>query len=173
MFKNSIAALVAAVLLVACAPQTEEKTTTEETTTTTENPNQLGETFSEEGAISMAELAQQMEGKDSTDVKVVAEIVESCQNKGCWMDVKMADGTPMKVSFDYKFLLPTKEMKGQEVVFIGTAKRDTMSVEDQRHFAEDAGKSKEEINAITEPKPTISFLARGVILKENQPEAQN
>jgi hypothetical protein len=40
------------------------------------------------------------------------------------------------------------------------------SVEELRHYAEDAGKSQEEIEAITEPKKTYSFVADGVLLKE-------
>ena len=39
-----------------------------------------------------------------------------------------------------------------------------VSVDEQRHYAEDAGKSKEEIALITEPKKTYSFEADGVLL---------
>ncbi len=41
-----------------------------------------------------------------------------------------------------------------------------MSVEDQRHYAEDAGKSPEEVEAITTPAVTLSFLADGVKIKK-------
>ena len=34
----------------------------------------------------------------------------------------------------------------------------------QRHYAEDAGKSKEEIEKITEPKIAYTFLADGVLI---------
>jgi hypothetical protein len=37
-------------------------------------------------------------------------------------------------------------------------------VEELKHLAEDAGKSKEEIEAITEPKEELKFLATGVLL---------
>ena len=42
---------------------------------------------------------------------------------------------------------------------------DTLSVESLRHYAEDAGKSSEEINLIVEPKYTLAFTAHGVIIK--------
>jgi hypothetical protein len=41
-----------------------------------------------------------------------------------------------------------------------------MSVKDQKHYAEDGGKSKEEIAKITTTKKTLGFEADGVLLKE-------
>ncbi len=82
------------------------------------------------------------------------------------MDVKLKDSSTMKVTFrDYGFFLPTENLKGRTVVFTGTAKRETISVEDQRHYAKDAGKSNDEIAAITSPKEELRFVADGVILK--------
>ena len=40
-----------------------------------------------------------------------------------------------------------------------------MSVDDQRHYAEDAGKTEEEILAITLPKRTLSVTSNGVLLQ--------
>lgn len=45
-----------------------------------------------------------------------------------------------------------------------------MSIEDQRHYAEDGGKSKEEIAAITEVKRTLAFEADGVLIPEVEKE---
>ena len=39
-----------------------------------------------------------------------------------------------------------------------------VSVDEQRHYAEDAGKTLEEITQIIEPKKTYSFEADGVLL---------
>ncbi|MCC9167487.1 DUF4920 domain-containing protein [Pontibacter harenae] len=78
----------------------------------------------------------------------------------------MADNSAMKVTFrDYAFFLPVEDLKGREVVFTGTAKRQITSVADQQHYAKDAGKSEEEIQAITEPKEEIRFVANGIVLK--------
>jgi hypothetical protein len=46
----------------------------------------------------------------------------------------------------------------------GIAYREVVSVEMLRHYAEDAGKSKEEIMKITEPETKLSFEADGVII---------
>ena len=40
-----------------------------------------------------------------------------------------------------------------------------MPVEHLKHYAQDAGKSKEEIAKITEPKDELTFIADGVIVK--------
>ena len=47
-----------------------------------------------------------------------------------------------------------------------------MSVDDQRHYAEDAGKSPEEIAAITEPKRTLSFTSSGVLIPQTEPAVE-
>ena len=45
-----------------------------------------------------------------------------------------------------------------------------MSVEDQQHYAEDAGDAKEKIDAITEAKNTLSFEAVGVLVPKDAEE---
>ncbi|TXK26990.1 DUF4920 domain-containing protein [Pontibacter qinzhouensis] len=116
--------------------------------------------------MSVEELQQAVARKDSVQATVTAEIVESCQAKGCWMDVKLADNSTMKVKFrDYGFFLPTEDLSGRQVVFTGTAQMKTVSVADRKHYAEDAGKSEEEINEITTPSEELAFVADGVILR--------
>lgn len=83
------------------------------------------------------------------------------------MRLDMGEEEAMIKFKDYGFFMP-KDIAGDKVIVNGKAFIDEMSVEDQRHFAEDAGKSKEEIAAITAPKKTLSFTAEGVLLPENQ-----
>lgn len=126
----------------------------------------FGDSFTEDNVIGVTELQTLVQDKDSVGAVVSAEIMESCQAKGCWMDVKLNDNSTMKVTFrDYGFFLPTESLKGRTVVFTGTAKQETISVDDQRHYAKDAGKSEDEIAAITTPKQELRFVADGVILK--------
>ena len=66
---------------------------------------------------------------------------------------------------DYGFFMP-KDIDGETVIVEGKAFVEEMSVDDQRHYAEDAGKSKEEVAAISEPKRTLSFISNGVLLEE-------
>lgn len=126
-----------------------------------------GARITPDGAISTAEFANAMSTQDSMATKVDCEIITSCTVKGCWMDVKMPDGGVMKVKFvDYGFFVPKQGLEGKRAILQGTASRETMTVEMLRHYAEDAGKSKEEVAAITEPRHTLSFLAEGVLIYE-------
>jgi hypothetical protein len=71
----------------------------------------------------------------------------------------------MRVTFkDYGFFVP-KDSKGKEVVIEGIAMRKVTPVDELRHYAEDAGKSPEEVAAITEPVQELAFEAVGVLLK--------
>ncbi|MCO5273520.1 MAG: DUF4920 domain-containing protein [Flavobacteriales bacterium] len=126
-----------------------------------------GDAITPDGAIGMAEFEAAAARKDSLEAKVEGEIIESCTKKGCWMTVKMSDGSPMMVRFrDYGFFVPKQGLEGKEVVMQGRAKKEETSVAMLRHYAEDAGKSKEEIAAITEPEISWKFEADGVLIKE-------
>lgn len=118
-------------------------------------------------ATRMAEHYKAMTAGDTVNSKMTAKVDAVCQVKGCWMTVNLEDGTTARVKFkDYGFFMP-KNIAGKEVIVNGLAYVDEVSVAEQRHFAEDAGKSKEEIEAITEVKRTYTFMADGVLLKEN------
>jgi len=124
-----------------------------------------GDTITEEGAVPTVELAALMGDAPSKELKLVGTIEECCQKKGCWMKVDLGNGKSMRVTFkDYGFFVP-KDAAGRQVVMDGVASFEETSVESLRHYAEDAGKSKEEIEAITEPTKELVFEARGVILK--------
>jgi hypothetical protein len=72
----------------------------------------------------------------------------------------------MRVTFkDYGFFMP-KDISGKSVVIDGYAYIETTSVDILRHYAEDAGKSKAEIEAIKEPLRELSYEAAGVLLME-------
>ena len=82
------------------------------------------------------------------------------------MSMRVNEEQFMHVSFkDYGFFVP-KDIDGKETIIDGYAYIETMSVDDLRHYAEDEGKSAEEIEAITEPETNLSFVADGVIVKD-------
>lgn len=132
----------------------------------------IGDKITEDGAISIADIAEKykmLAPGDTVGMKVRAEVKEVCQNKGCWMKVEVGDDQAMVKFKDYGFFMP-KDLAGSEVIMEGVAFVEEMSVEDQRHFAEDAGKSQEEIDAITTPKRTLSFISSGVLIPESKEE---
>ncbi|MEO8734084.1 MAG: DUF4920 domain-containing protein [Flavobacteriales bacterium] len=126
-----------------------------------------GDSITANGALTMEEFAKATAHTDSLDTKVRAEIIGSCGKKGCWMDVKMADGSSMKVRFqDDGFFVPTSGLEGKEVVMQGHAVKAVTDVAMLRHYAQDAGKSEEEIAEITEPETNCNFTATGVLIKQ-------
>lgn len=136
-----------------------------ETTTTDATLQYFGDTITQDGAIAADQLAAQMQGKDSLKVKLTATIADVCQKKGCWMNLNIGNDQTMKVSFkDYAFFVP-KDAAGKNTIIEGVAFTDTTSIADLKHYAEDAGKSKEEIEKITQPEINIGFEAHGVIIK--------
>lgn len=124
----------------------------------------FGEEISEAGALSGTELVSSLEKQDSVAGKFSVKIIEACQKKGCWMMVDL-NGTPMRVTFkDYGFFVP-KNSAGHTAIIEGVAHKEELSVATLKHYAEDAGQSKEEIAAITKPETEYSFEAVGVIIK--------
>ncbi|NRA48212.1 MAG: DUF4920 domain-containing protein [Phaeodactylibacter sp.] len=173
MLKKLLFASTFAALLFSCTADkapTEEATTDAAATEAPAAPQTFGETITADGAISYDALNSQMETEtaDSVAVKFTGTVQEVCQAKGCWMTIASAapNAEPIMVRFkDYGFFMP-KDISGRKVIMDGYAFVEETAVEELRHYAEDAGKSKEEIEAITEPKKETKFLASGVLLLE-------
>ena len=102
----------------------------------------------------------------SLKLKIEGEILSSCPMKGCWMKISVENDTVLVRFKDYGFFVPKNGIEGKRTIINGNISVDTLSVAQLQHYAEDAGKSKEEIDLITEPEITISFLADGVLIKE-------
>ena len=80
--------------------------------------------------------------------KVQGTIKEVCTKKGCWMTLDLGDEKDLMVRFkDYGFFMPL-DAKG-DVIINGFATISETSVEDLKHYAEDAGASELEIEAIS------------------------
>jgi hypothetical protein len=121
-----------------------------------------GDSISPAGAIKATEVKATLGHHDSLAMKVEGKIVDVCQKKGCWMQLDIGNSEKMRVTFkDYGFFMP-KDAGGKTVIIDGYAYNDTTSVD---MLAHDGGKSKEEIEKITEPEVAVSFEARGVIIK--------
>ena len=102
----------------------------------------------------------------SAQAKLEGEIISTCPKKGCWIEMKIDDKDVFVKFKDYGFFVPKSGMEGKKAIIQGLASIDTVSVKDLKHYAEDAGKSKTEIEKITSPEIKISFLAEGVIIRD-------
>ncbi len=81
------------------------------------------------------------------------------------MILELSEEEDVRVTFkDYGFFVP-KDSENTEVIVEGKAFLNEMLVEDQKHYAEDEGKSEAKIAAITSPEITRAFIAKGVLLK--------
>lgn len=126
----------------------------------------FGEKITGENAVVSTEIPHLLDDEGSKTLKVRGEVTGVCQAKGCWMTVDVGNDEEIMVRFkDYGFFVP-KDITGQTVVFEGEAKVETVSVEDQRHLARDAGKSADAIHTITTPSRQLSFTANGVMVEE-------
>jgi len=94
--------------------------------------------------------------------KITGKVTEVCKAMGFWIKVDKGDGTSMMVkSKDHAFFLP-QDLVGKTVVMEGTASEKEVTEEKRKHFAEDAGKSKEEIKKIKGSVKEVQFIAKGI-----------
>lgn len=156
--------LVLTGLLTAC--KTEKKEAPKEEKAIVEYAS-FGEKISADKALTAKQMQEKFKTLsigDSVNVKFASSIGEVCSKKGCWMVLPIGDEKTMVRFKDYGFFMPL-DSQGKEVVVEGKAFVKETPVDELRHYAEDAGKSKEEIAKITEPKKELSFLAHGVLMK--------
>lgn len=171
--KNALFAGFMILSIVACKEAKEEQTETANETVEeaiASNYQSFGEVIDDKDVTSkeaMIEKYHNMKVGDTVDVKFSSKVNSVCQAKGCWMRLDLGDSESFVKFKDYGFFMP-KDIAGQEVIVEGKAFVEETSVEDLKHFAMDAGKSQEEIDAITEPELTYAFISSGVLIPEKQ-----
>lgn len=131
--------------------------------------NSFGKEIIPDDAIassSMLNHYKDMNEGDSINSKMIATVNNVCKAKGCWMKLDLGDDKEVMVKFkDYGFFVP-KDIEGKQVIVNGKAFVNEVPVDELKHYAQDAGKSAEEIAKITEPKKTFSFEADGVLVAQ-------
>src|SRR5690606_12591129 len=111
---------------------------------------QYGQGVSGNKFLTLTKLESKLE-KDTVYAGTLSgQIVEVCAKKGCFMKLvdKNQDETVTVRFKDYGFFMP-QDIVGKKVALEGEAKVTEHSVKQLQHWAEDAGKSQEEIAAIT------------------------
>jgi hypothetical protein len=105
-------------------------------------------------------------GDSKFEGKVQGKVLEVCQAMGCWAKLQREDGSTVMLKVkDHEFAMP-KDIVGKVVVAEGKAEVKETSVSMLKHYAEDAGKSKEEIDKIKEPKKEVIMTIKGVKVVE-------
>lgn len=164
--KQIILFLVGILFLTAC--QESKKPTTEQSVAIEEKvaEQHFGKKIDAQNAINAKDLLTILNDKDSVFVKVKGEVDAVCKIKGCWMSFPLSDEIPLRIRFkDYDFFVPLN-CENHTTIVEGWAYKTILSVEELKHYAEDAEYSQEEIDAIVEPETEYTFMADGVLMYE-------
>jgi hypothetical protein len=120
-----------------------------------------GQVSEEKSPLSVDELSNKLVDNVFAG-QIKGRVVEVCKAEGCWIRLQKADGTTMMVrAKDHAFLMP-ENIVGKTVLVEGSATVKETSEEMRKHYAEDAGKSKEEIAKIKGAEKSVEFAAKGV-----------
>ncbi|MGB5356170.1 MAG: DUF4920 domain-containing protein [Eudoraea sp.] len=118
------------------------------------------------GTIEIFEAYKQLQITDTLSAKFKGKVISVCKAKGCWMEIELAEGQNVTVRFkDYSFFVP-KDIEGKTAVVDGIGYLKQMSVEEQKHYADDAMANTDEITSILNSKKVYEFVADGVLLTE-------
>ena len=127
----------------------------------------FGEDFTVENVAEFDQVLGGLDSLESVDAVMKVNVEKVCKVKGCWMTAVDPTGGDEEffVKFkDYGFFVPVDFTdNGSQTVYIkGNAFKETTSVDELKHYAEDEGKSQEEIDQITEEEVQYKFMATGV-----------
>lgn len=124
-----------------------------------------GEVYGDVSGMESASVVENLSFIEADEVlqgTFTGRAAEVCAKKGCWIRLELEDGQTATVKMkDYGFFVPLS-LVGKDILIHGEAELKITSVGELKHLAEDAEKSQEEIDAITEPKETITIIATGI-----------
>ncbi len=166
-FMKNLSFLVLILFAVACKNQAPNEVSSPGATSSL---RVFGDSISTDGSIGVADALSNLKTQDSVMCTVSGYVTGVCKVKGCWMVLSenANDSTGFFVKFkDYGFFVPL-EFEGTKVVVKGKAFKETTSVDELKHYAQDEGKSQTEIDAITSPQEEMKFLADGVVVLEEK-----
>ena len=164
----SAASAVAILSFSSCACDGECSGKSEEAASSDTEETYYGSVIETTDVVDAKSIREQLTTASEVNVRMEGTVVSTCGNKGCWMDVASGEDTVFVKFKDYEFFVPTEGVEGYRTVIEGVAFYDTVTVASLRHYAMDAGKSEEEIAAITEPEFSLQFTATGVMMEDGE-----
>lgn len=115
---------------------------------------------------SIDKVVKKVHRKDVKNTLIKGKVTEVCPSMGCWLKLETEGNSSVLVRMrNHSFFVP-KDLVGKNVVIKGDARLGKTSVEDLKHYAKEAGKTQEEIEAITKPKESVRITARSVKVVE-------
>ena len=146
-------------LLFACSPK-ENKEAVVEKNADVVSETQFGAKPSLEGDAITLVSAIDNKMLDKA-IKLKSYVTEVCSKKGCWMTLSEGE-TSIRVTFkDYAFFVPL-DFKDVNVELEGVLSKKLLTEDERRHFAEDQGASKEDIEKIKGDEYEFTFEATSV-----------
>ncbi|MCH2021604.1 MAG: DUF4920 domain-containing protein [Saprospiraceae bacterium] len=138
----------------------------------------FGTIITPEGGIALADVCLKIDNEEGAidyeidsavfvkaiEGKVEGKVTEVCQKAGCWLTLASEAGEELFVMTNHDFFVPL-DIVGKTVVVDGNAFKSITSVAELQHYAEDEGKSAEEIAEITEPITEYKLVANGIVIK--------
>lgn len=125
-----------------------------------------GDSVMNDNVIELTALSTAMGEEDRLDLKVKGKVDHVYPAKH-WLAMKLNNGEEMLISFEDSTLKVPATLKGKEVILDGYAYSDTLSIDDQIAYAQEAGKTPEEVAKITTPKISVLFKAKGLVVLDS------
>ena len=114
--------------------------------------------------IEAQSLTEIISTEKTGEVALVTSVAQVCQKKGCFFVAQDGENTARVTFKDYGFFIPT-DSGGKEVILIGEFSVKTLSEEQAKHYAEDAGEDPEKI--VGEQKE-YSVVATSIIVPKSK-----
>jgi hypothetical protein len=114
--------------------------------------------------VKLADVLKDPKAFDGKKIKLAAQITGVCQKKGCWMNIKSGEQAAMVKFKDYQFFVPL-DVEGRYTTIEAVPQVKVVTEAMRRHYAQDAGKSKEEIEKIKGDETQVIFMAEAVEIR--------
>lgn len=151
--------IVLSIFFLACSPKEKTDVVTSDVSEKV-SETQFGAKPSLEGdAITLTSAID--ENMIEKAIKLKSYVTNVCSKKGCWMTLTEGDKN-IRVTFkDYGFFVPL-DFKDVNVELEGVLSRKLVTEDERRHYAEDQGASKEDIEKIKGDEYEFTFEATSV-----------
>ncbi|MBT6326619.1 MAG: DUF4920 domain-containing protein [Bdellovibrionales bacterium] len=126
------------------------------------NKQSFGKKISLSKEVKIEKIINNFDQYSGQQVLIRAKVEQVCKSKGCWMILKSKDLPSIRVTFEnYSFFVPFN-LEGKEVLVEGQLISKKMSVNEAKHYLEDAGKPQTEIDKIKKPIKEVRIIASAV-----------
>lgn len=160
--------VVMLLLFVHCKPKTSQSNSQAESQDLSETTS-FGIDFDTTDVYLAAEMAhsfQELAENDTISTSFKGKVSSVCKTMGCWLKVDMGNDQEIMVKFKSEAFTVPSDIIGKEVLIHGLGFKETISVEDQKHYAKDAQVDNDSLQKIANPSISYSFLADGVKIQE-------